>query len=114
MTREMKLRHEPFAAIKEGKGNVEVHLNDDKRKEIEVGDNVVNASIRCKSFAGIKKFGQGTKADFIKLIVDKLSDVLTIAQKERKVKYLILKLQQAEVIERTNSKERVSGWGLKR
>ncbi|MDR3318278.1 MAG: hypothetical protein LBS99_02460 [Clostridiales bacterium] len=36
----------------------------------------------------LKKFGQGTKADFIKLIVGKLSDVLTIAQKERKVKYL--------------------------
>jgi ATP-dependent DNA helicase RecG len=62
----------------------------------------------------LKKFGQGTKADFIKLIAGKLSDVLTIAQKERKVKYLILKLQQAEVIERTNSKERVSGWRLKK
>jgi ATP-dependent DNA helicase RecG len=42
----------------------------------------------------LRKFGQGTRADFRRLILDKLSDVLTERQKENKINNLLQKLKR--------------------
>jgi ATP-dependent DNA helicase RecG len=41
----------------------------------------------------LEKFGQGTRGDFRRLILDKLSDVLTAKQKEKKLNNLLQKLR---------------------
>lgn len=41
----------------------------------------------------LKKFGQGTRADFRRLLLDKLSDVLTDQQKDVKIRNLLQKLR---------------------
>lgn len=47
----------------------------------------------------LKKFGTGTRADFRRLILDKLSDVLSDQQKEVKIKNLLQKLRRQGRIE---------------
>jgi ATP-dependent DNA helicase RecG len=42
----------------------------------------------------LEKFGQGTRADFRRLILDKLSDVLTTKQKEKKIHNLLQRLRR--------------------
>lgn len=43
----------------------------------------------------LRKFGQGTRADFRRLILDKLSDVLSDSQKEKKTGNLLQKLRRS-------------------
>lgn len=40
MNHEMKLNPAPYAAIKTGKKNIELRLNDEKRQMVKVGDNI--------------------------------------------------------------------------
>lgn len=40
-THNMKLYTEPFTLIREGNKNIEVRLNDEKRKEIQIGDEII-------------------------------------------------------------------------
>src|SRR5690606_12310672 len=42
----------------------------------------------------LKKFGQGTRSDFRRLILDKLSDALSEKQKENKINNLLQKLKR--------------------
>ena len=60
----------------------------------------------------LKQFGSGTKADFVKLLWDKLSDVLDYKQKDTKVRSLIRALQKNETIERTSNNKRTGAWRL--
>lgn len=60
----------------------------------------------------LQQFGTGTKADFIKLLSDKLSDVLDDKQKETKVRSLIRALQKNELIEHTSENKRTGVWRL--
>jgi len=49
----------------------------------------------------LQQFESGTKDDFMKLLGDKLSDVLDTKQKDNKVRSLLRTLHKNEVIERT-------------
>lgn len=60
----------------------------------------------------LQQFGSGKKADFIKLLGDKLSDVLDDKQKENKVRSLLRVLHKNEVIERTTQNKRSGAWRL--
>ena len=60
----------------------------------------------------LKQFGSGTKADFLKLLSDKLSDVLDDTQKDNKVRSLIRTLHKKELIERTTPNKRTGAWRL--
>jgi ATP-dependent DNA helicase RecG len=60
----------------------------------------------------LRQFGSGTKADFIKLLSDKLSDVLDIKQKDNKVRYLLTVLRQNGFVERTTGNKRTGAWQL--
>jgi ATP-dependent DNA helicase RecG len=48
----------------------------------------------------LKKFGQGTRADFRRLIFDKLSDILSDQQKDDKIKNLLQKLRHQGKIQK--------------
>lgn len=61
-THNMKLYNEPFTLIKEEKKNIEVRLNDEKRREIEINDEIIfsnydnpNEQIKVK-VVGLSKF----------------------------------------------------------
>lgn len=61
-THNMKLYSEPFELVKGGKKNIEVRLNDEKRREIEIGDKIIfthydnpNKQIKVK-VVGLSKF----------------------------------------------------------
>lgn len=41
MTHHMKLNPSPYAAIKSGRKNIELRLNDEKRQKIQVGDEII-------------------------------------------------------------------------
>ena len=60
----------------------------------------------------LEQFGSGTKADFIRLLSDKLSDVLADKQKENKVKRLLNAMRESEIIEHTNGNHRKGAWVL--
>lgn len=59
----------------------------------------------------LRKFGQGTRADFRRLILDKLSDVLTTPQKDKKIGNLLQKLRRAGKIYPV-AKTRAGSWQL--
>lgn len=40
MNHEMKLNPAPYAAIKTGKKNIELRLNDEKRQQVKIGDTI--------------------------------------------------------------------------
>jgi len=46
----------------------------------------------------LQQFGSGAKSDFIKLLGDKLSDVLDDKQKDRKVNNLLISMSRKELI----------------
>jgi len=60
----------------------------------------------------LQQFGSGTKTDFIKLLSDKLSDVLNDKQKENKVKYYLKVLRKKDIIIYTNGNHRAGVWVL--
>ena len=60
----------------------------------------------------LRQFGNGTKDDFMKLLRDKLSDVLDDKQKDNKVRYLLTSLNELGLIERTTSNKRTGAWRL--
>jgi ATP-dependent DNA helicase RecG len=60
----------------------------------------------------LQQFGSGTKADFKKLLADKLSDVLDDKQKESRIKYYLTLMRRAEIIEHKNGNHRTGAWVL--
>ena len=60
----------------------------------------------------LQQFGNGTKADFIKLLNDKLSDVLGDKQKAHKVRNLLMSMSRSGLIEYSGENQRTGAWGL--
>ncbi|MCL2323324.1 MAG: transcriptional regulator [Oscillospiraceae bacterium] len=60
----------------------------------------------------LQQFKNGTKADFVKLLGDKLSDVLDNKQKGNKVRYLLEIMHKKGMIERTSDNRRTGSWQL--
>ena len=60
----------------------------------------------------LRQFGNGTKADFIELLSDKLSDVLNEAQKDNRVRYFLKIMRNNDLIERTTTNKRTNAWRL--
>jgi ATP-dependent DNA helicase RecG len=60
----------------------------------------------------LQQFGSGTKADFIKLFSDKLSDVLDDRQKDNKLRYFLTAMHKNGLIERTTRTKRTGAWRL--
>jgi len=60
----------------------------------------------------LEQFGHGKKADFIKLLSDKLSGVLDDTQKENKVKYYLKVLSKKGLIKYANGNHRTGAWVL--
>jgi len=60
----------------------------------------------------LQQFGSGTKADFIKLLGDKLSDVLDDKQKEKKVSNLLTIMNRKKLIEYDGKNRRDGKWVL--
>jgi ATP-dependent DNA helicase RecG len=60
----------------------------------------------------LQQYESGTKADFMILLSDKLSDVLDDEQKENKVKYLLTFMHKNGMIERTTANKKTGGWKL--
>jgi ATP-dependent DNA helicase RecG len=60
----------------------------------------------------LQQFGTGTKADFIKLLVDKFSDVLDDKQKVSKVKNHLTAMRKNGIIEHTAGNQRTGVWQL--
>jgi ATP-dependent DNA helicase RecG len=58
------------------------------------------------------QFGTGTKADFVKLLSDKLSDALDEKQKDNKIRYLLTTLHRKKIIERSSDNRRMGVWRL--
>ncbi len=48
MTHYMRLQDDPFIKIKDGTKNIEMRLNDEKRKKIKVGDNIEFTNIKTQ------------------------------------------------------------------
>lgn len=60
----------------------------------------------------LQQFDNGTKADFIKLLGNKLSDVLNEKQKVNKVRYFLTAMHKNGLIERTTENRRTGAWRL--
>jgi len=60
----------------------------------------------------LQQYGSGTKADFMLLLSDKLSDVLDDKQKESKVKNILTSMRSSGVIERTTLNKQLGAWKL--
>jgi len=60
----------------------------------------------------LQKFESGTKADFIKLLNDKLSDVLDDKQKNNKVRNLLALMKRNEQIKYCDGNQRTGAWKL--
>ncbi len=60
----------------------------------------------------LHQFGSGTKADFIILLGDKLSDVLDDKQKSNKVKNILAVMRRNEWIEHADGTKRSGAWQL--
>ena len=62
----------------------------------------------------LKQFGKGQKKDFRKLLMDKFPDVLTEAQKERKILTLLSALKRQNKIDTDSGSPRTCHWVLKK
>jgi ATP-dependent DNA helicase RecG len=62
--------------------------------------------------AYLQQFESGTKADFMKLLADKLSDTLDDKQKDNKVRYFLATLRRKGIIERSSPNRRTGTWRL--
>jgi ATP-dependent DNA helicase RecG len=60
----------------------------------------------------LKKWGKGTKSDFVKLLGDKLPDILDEKQKIKKVSNLLAAMSRAECIEYLDKNQRTGSWTL--
>jgi|GEM_PF-1529524 len=60
----------------------------------------------------LQQFGSGTKADFIKLLGDKLSDVLDEKQKINKVRNLLFSMNRHKLIKHGDGNKRTGTWVL--
>jgi len=60
----------------------------------------------------LKQFGSGTKADFIRLLGDKLSDVLDDKQKIDKVRNLLTSMKNKKIIKYADGNKRTGVWVL--
>ncbi len=60
----------------------------------------------------LRQFESGTKANFMELLGDKLSDALDKKQKENKIRYFLTSLHSKGVIERTSDNRRTGAWRL--
>jgi ATP-dependent DNA helicase RecG len=60
----------------------------------------------------LQQFGSGTKDDFMRLLSDKLSNVLDDKQKDNKIRYLLSSLHKLDIIERTTPNKRSGAWRL--
>jgi ATP-dependent DNA helicase RecG len=58
------------------------------------------------------QWGKGSKADFAKLLKDKLPDVLDVKQKDNKIRYLLHSMHKEGVIEPSSSNKRTANWIL--
>ena len=62
----------------------------------------------------LENFGKGKKKDFIKLLEDKLPDYLNDKQKESKVRNLLKKMKNEEIITTDSGNKRLANWVLKK
>lgn len=62
----------------------------------------------------LENFGKGKKKDFIKLLEDKLPDYLNNKQKESKVRNLLKKMKNEEIITTDSCNKRLANWVLKK
>jgi ATP-dependent DNA helicase RecG len=60
----------------------------------------------------LKQFGSGTKADFVKLLGDKLSDILDEKQKEKKVSNILTAMSRKDIIVYDGKNRRAGTWAL--
>ncbi|MEE0109909.1 MAG: hypothetical protein UEP57_03340 [Oscillospiraceae bacterium] len=60
----------------------------------------------------LKKWEKGKKADFDKLLLDKLPDSMTEKQKKDKIRNLLAALRAAEVIKTDSPNRQTSNWIL--
>ena len=60
----------------------------------------------------LQQFESGTKADFIKLLGDKLSDILDEKQKEYKIKNCLTTMRKMGLIEHKDGNHRTGVWVL--
>ena len=60
----------------------------------------------------LQQFGHGVKADFVKLLGDKLSDVFDDKQKEKKVSNLLTIMSRKKLIEYDGKNRRNGKWIL--
>jgi len=61
----------------------------------------------------IKQFGKASKADIKKLLFDKLPDVLSVEQKESKIKNILTSMRKKDIIQSDTDNPRTSNWILK-
>ena len=62
----------------------------------------------------LNKFGKAQRKDFRKLLIDKLPDVLTEKQKERKITTLLTNLKRNGIIETDSDNQQTCNWILKK
>jgi len=60
----------------------------------------------------LKRWGKGKKTDFVKLLSDKLPDVLNAKQKDNKIRYLLNSMRKDGIIEPSSSNKRTANWIL--
>jgi len=60
----------------------------------------------------LQQFGSGTKADFLKLLGGKFSDVLNDKQKDDKVRNMLMSMKRNGIIERISVNRRTGEWRL--
>jgi ATP-dependent DNA helicase RecG len=60
----------------------------------------------------LKQYGNGAKSDFVKLLNDKLPDVLDEKHKDNKIRYLLASMRKDGVIVPSSSNRRTSNWIL--
>jgi len=62
----------------------------------------------------LRQWGSGTKTDFIRLLGDKVSDVLDEKQKDNKLRNLLMAMKRDGLIKRSDENRRTGPWVLAR
>ena len=83
LTHRMNLNPEPFDSIKNGRKNVEMRLNDEKRRLIERGDLILFTETETKEELHVKVQGRAEYPDFHELYAN--YDKVSIGYKEDEV-----------------------------
>jgi ATP-dependent DNA helicase RecG len=96
--------------------NVYISLNIanivDNREQYTKNKAMDNQYYRDLIIKHLQHFGSGSKDDFIRLLHDKLSDVLDDKQKESKVKYILTSMKNRGIIEHKDGNHRTGVWVL--